>query len=205
MKQISRSALVVFVFLAFNCSSWCATVNTKDGSSITGEVSGRVAFKSEYAEIEKDAKQYGVYFYMIANGSSISEVTSEGVKLAGGEATLLLVSWDLAGKSKGPSDTEVLAAEHKEMGSNPIAFGWLEKSGADVCRMTMGISEPKTVTEVFGAIKGWMRGSSPAFDASPKLGTIIGEWKAGKLIPILTIQEPAGLKTLDVTKVVPFS
>jgi hypothetical protein len=197
-------ACSVLVCLAFAWPVWGATVTARDGSVVTGEVSGRVAFKSRYVEIEQEGRKYGVYFYLIADGASLTEVTAEGVKLKGGDLTLLLISWDLAGKGKAPSDAEALSAEHKEMGPNEIAFGWLNESGADVCRVNLGVSKPQTVNEVFGAIKGWMSGSSPAFQASPILGSILGEWKSDSLTPALTIQEAAGPKKLPVSQIVAF-
>jgi hypothetical protein len=204
MERKRLYAPALLVWLAFGWPVWGATVTTRDGSVVTGEVSGRVAFKSRYVEVEQEGHKYGVYFYLIADGASVTEVTSEGVKLKGGDSTLLLISWDLAGKGKAPSDAEALGAEHKEMGPNEIAFGWLNQSGADVCRVSLGVSKPQTVNEVFGAIKGWMSGSSPAFQASPPLGSILGEWKADNLTPALTIQEAAGPRKVAVSQIVAF-
>jgi hypothetical protein len=180
MKKLVTRVLALCLVVAAPLTLAAATVELKDGTTVTGTVEGKVVLGGRLDEKKPGDRKFvpgGIFF--LVPGKEIVSITKSGVETAKGAQT----PWALFAGRKLPPTPQVLDIVEKL--GDMATFGAAMEKG-----LSLGMAQ-----------------FSNAYDKSPIGVALMGEYSAengGSLTPALRITTESGLRTIDIADVIDY-
>lgn len=180
MSRILKLAVAVCLAIGVVSSASAASVKTKKGAVVEGEIAGLVVQKGNVTTSVKDGKKSFVVTYHLSNGADIATIDETGVTKRGTSVALCNVSQD----NKAADDVDAVeTCVNMPAGS---FLGGYTKGGGHVVRL----------------------GGASAKTGVPNSATVLGEFKmeAGKarIVPFLTLKTATGGSRIAVKDIATF-
>jgi hypothetical protein len=180
MSRVLKVAVAVCLVLGVAGAADAASVKTKKGTLVEGEITGLVVQKGDLSTSVKDGKTSFAATYHLSNGGEIASIDEAGVTKRGASVAFCSVSQD----DKAPDDVD--AVETCVNMPAGAFFGGYTKGGGHVVRL----------------------GGTSAKGGMPNADAVLGEFRKeagkGRIIPSLTLKTATGETTIPVTDIVAF-
>lgn len=179
-SRVLKLALAVCLVLGVVGPAGAASVKTKKGVVVEGEIIGLVVQKGDLKTSDKDGKKSFAVTYHLSNGSEIATIDEAGVTKRGASFAFCSVSQD----DTAPDDVD--AVETCANMPAGAVLGRYTKGGGQVVRL----------------------GGTLTKAGVPNSALVLGQFKMeggkGRIVPFLTLKTATGETTIRVPDIVPF-